>query len=63
MCGGFAPVLHIAQSLYHDGVPAGKLGLAFVWINRYNGLNDTPAKPIAVFPDLKSLAEVADEVQ
>jgi 2-haloalkanoic acid dehalogenase type II len=28
------PVLHIAQSRYHDVVPAAKLGLDTVWIDR-----------------------------
>lgn len=51
-------VLHVAQSLYHDGIPAGELGLAFVWINRYKQTNDTAAQPIAEFSDLKSLADV-----
>ena len=27
-------VLHVAQSLYHDHVPAKRLGLATVWVNR-----------------------------
>ena len=27
-------VLHIAQSVYHDAVPAKKLGIASVWVNR-----------------------------
>ena len=52
-------VLHVAQSLYHDGVPAAELGLAYVWINRYRGENDTTARPVAEYPDLKSLADAA----
>jgi 2-haloacid dehalogenase len=52
-------VLHVAQSLYHDGVPAGKLDLAYVWINRYNEVNETEVRPLAVYPDLKSLADAA----
>jgi len=31
---GPGEVLHVAQSLYHDHVPAKKLGLATVWVNR-----------------------------
>ena len=27
-------ILHVAQSLYHDHLPAKKLGLATVWIDR-----------------------------
>jgi len=51
-------VLHVAQSLYHDGIPAGELGLAFVWINRYKQTNETTVQPTAEFSDLKSLADV-----
>jgi len=50
-------VLHVAQSLYHDGGPAGQLGLAFAWINRYKQSNDTQIRPAIETPDLKSLAD------
>jgi 2-haloacid dehalogenase len=55
-------ILHVAQSIYHDIVPAQKLGLKTVWINRRQGLSGFGATPAAVatpdfeFPDLKSLA-------
>jgi 2-haloacid dehalogenase len=52
--------LHVAQSLYHDGMPASQLGLAFAWINRYGQRNHTEVVPLAEFPDLKSLADAAD---
>jgi 2-haloacid dehalogenase len=32
-----ADLLHVAQSLYHDHVPAEQMGLASVWINRRFG--------------------------
>ena len=51
-------VLHVAQSLFHDGVPARALGIPFVWINRRAETNTTTAEPLAVCPDLKSLAEL-----
>ena len=54
-------VLHVAQSLFHDGVPAGDLGIAYVWINRYNDANDTDVRPLATYPDLVSLADAAGE--
>lgn len=60
MLGNYADkesVLHVAQSLYHDGGPAGELGLAFVWINRYKEENATTVKPAGTFADLASLAE------
>ncbi|MCH9035048.1 MAG: haloacid dehalogenase type II [Planctomycetes bacterium] len=52
-------VLHVAQSLFHDGEPAQALGIAFVWINRYNEVNKTSVKPLAEFANLASLADAA----
>lgn len=58
-------VLHIAQSLYHDHVPARRLGLASVWIDRRHdraGSGATPpadASPDATFPDMASFAAAA----
>ncbi|HSD77067.1 MAG TPA: haloacid dehalogenase type II [Solirubrobacteraceae bacterium] len=58
-------ILHVAQSLYHDHVPAKRLGLASVWINRRHGREGsgaTPpadATPDAAFPDMASFAEAA----
>ena len=52
-------VLHVAQSLFHDGAPAQALGIAFVWINRYNEVNKTSVKPLAEFANLASLDDVA----
>jgi 2-haloacid dehalogenase len=58
-------VLHVAQSLYHDHVPAKRLGLATVWINRPSrraGVGVAPpasARPDLEFPDLRGLVEAA----
>jgi 2-haloacid dehalogenase len=58
-------VLHVAQSLFHDHVPAKALGMATVWIDRRGaraGTGATPpatARPDATFPDMASFAEVA----
>lgn len=58
-------ILHVAQSLFHDHVPAKQLGLESVWINRRmgkEGLGATPAaeaKPNLEVPDMKTLAEMA----
>ena len=46
-------ILHVAQSLFHDHVPARRLGLATAWINRRHtrgGFGATP--PAAATPDL-----------
>ncbi len=48
-------ILHVAQSLFHDHVPARSLGLTSVWINRRHdrsGGGATP--PAAVSPDLET---------
>ena len=40
-------ILHVAQSLYHDHVPARALGLASVWIDRRSGQSGSGATPAA----------------
>jgi len=46
-------VLHVAQSLFHDHVPAKELGLSTVWVNRRHGRTGSGATPPAVAaPDL-----------
>jgi 2-haloalkanoic acid dehalogenase type II len=64
---GAAPqqVLHVAQSLYHDHVPAKALGLSTVWVRRpsHRGEFGATRDPgVAVQPDMTvhSLAEFAD---
>jgi len=57
-------ILHISQSLYHDIVPAQKLGLQNVWVNRQNirknfGANPyAQAQPDIEVPDLQALASL-----
>jgi 2-haloacid dehalogenase len=58
-------ILHVAQSLFHDHVPAKSLGLATAWIDRRRdrpGFGATPpaeATPDLVAPDMTSFAEIA----
>jgi 2-haloacid dehalogenase len=55
-------VLHVAQSIYHDVVPAQSLGLATVWVNRPSVRPGVGAvKSAEAIPDLtvSSLAELA----
>jgi 2-haloacid dehalogenase len=55
-------IVHVAQSLYHDHVPAKELGLTTVWINRRVGRQGAGATPAAsatpdfTFPDMASFA-------
>jgi 2-haloacid dehalogenase len=60
-------LLHVAQSLFHDHVPAQAAGLPTVWINRRHaqpGWGATPDPGVGVTPDLEfpSLAAFADAV-
>lgn len=63
---GIAPdkLLHVAQSVYHDIVPAKTLGLAAVWVNRRQGKEGfgatVPASgnPDLEVPDLKTLVSI-----
>jgi 2-haloacid dehalogenase len=58
-------VLHVAQSLFHDHVPAKELGLTTVWVDRRHdreGFGATPeavAEPDLIVPDMVTLAAVA----
>src|SRR3954471_14769008 len=58
-------ILHVAQSLFHDHVPARALGMTTVWIDRRQGRSGggaTPpaeAQPDLTLPDLKSFADLA----
>ena len=52
--------MHVAQSVFHDVVPAQELGLPTVWINRLGERAD--AKPTRELPDLELLPDVLDEL-
>lgn len=58
-------ILHVAQSLFHDHVPAKALGMTTVWIDRRHdrpGSGATPpanATPDATFPSLAMFADAA----
>jgi putative hydrolase of the HAD superfamily len=59
-------VLHTAESLFHDHVPAKRFGLVTAWINRRSGKGsfgatrapDQSVKPDWKFPTLAALAEL-----
>jgi 2-haloacid dehalogenase len=58
-------ILHVAQSLFHDHVPAKQLGMTSVWIDRRHdraGFGATPpadATPDARFPSMQAFADAA----
>jgi 2-haloacid dehalogenase len=58
-------LVHVAQSLFHDHVPAQAMGLKTVWVNRRHdrpGFGATPpasARPNLTVPDMASLASSA----
>ncbi|MGZ8502661.1 MAG: haloacid dehalogenase type II [Candidatus Limnocylindrales bacterium] len=58
-------ILHVAQSLYHDHVPARALGMSTVWIDRRHdkpGFGATPpadAEPDVSAPSMAAFADVA----
>jgi 2-haloacid dehalogenase len=58
-------ILHVAQSLFHDHVPAKRLGMSSVWIDRRHGRPGSGATPPATavpdltFPDMASFADAA----
>ncbi len=70
---GLAPgdILHTAQSLFHDHVPAGAFGLARAWIDRqglskggdWGATAEVPERPQVdfLFPTMAALAEVAGQ--
>ena len=60
-----AEILHVAQSLFHDHVPAKGLGMTTIWINRRAGKRgwgatrppESAVTPDAEFPSLGAMAE------
>jgi 2-haloacid dehalogenase len=58
-------ILHVAQSLFHDHVPARRFGLATAWIDRRHdrpGFGATPpatATPDLTAPDMATFADLA----
>jgi 2-haloacid dehalogenase len=65
---GEGRLLHVAQSLFHDHVPAQQAGLPTAWINRRKdrpGWGATPAPPAPVIPDWEfpSMAALAAAVK
>jgi 2-haloacid dehalogenase len=52
--------VHVAQSHFHDIVPANELGIPSIWVNRLGERGEPP--PTRELPDLTELADVLDEL-
>jgi len=58
--------LHVAQSVYHDVIPARSLGMTSVWVNRPSprpgsgAAKSASAQPDLEVPNLKTLAELTE---
>jgi 2-haloacid dehalogenase/putative hydrolase of the HAD superfamily len=48
--------LHVAQSLYHDVVPAHACGIPVLWVDRGGEATADETRPMAVVPDLAAAA-------
>ena len=59
-------ILHIAQSIYHDIIPAKKIGLSTVWVNRRKDKTGSGAtlpargKPDLEVSDLETLVSIME---
>jgi 2-haloacid dehalogenase len=53
--------VHVAQSWFHDVVPANRLGIPAIWINRLSE-DDDPSIASAVLPDLRELPAAVSRV-
>lgn len=53
--------VHVAQGYFHDMVPAHRLGIPRVWVNRL-GQGDDPTIADAVLPDLNGLTAAVEGV-
>jgi 2-haloacid dehalogenase len=54
--------VHVAQSVFHDIVPATELGLRTIWINRLDEPQPESPKPTKTLPDVSALADALDEL-
>lgn len=60
-------ILHVAQSIFHDIIPAKAIGLTTVWVNRRQNragsgaTKKAMAQPDLEVPDLRSLVELMED--
>ena len=53
-------VMHVANSIYHDIIPASELGIRTVWVNRYGEQPPTIAEPSFTITNLSELVGVLE---
>jgi len=54
-------ILHVAQSVYHDIIPAQEIGIESAWVNRYNEAIGVVAAPLFVSDSLAHLQELIEK--
>ncbi|MDV3243810.1 MAG: haloacid dehalogenase type II [Nitrososphaerales archaeon] len=53
-------ILHVAQSIFHDIIPTGKLGIESAWVNRYGERLPSNVEPLFVCDSLSHLVGLMD---
>jgi 2-haloalkanoic acid dehalogenase type II len=56
-------ILHVAQSVYHDIVPTGKLGISSAWVNRYAQPLPDGSGPLYICDSLASLVPLLGQTK
>ena len=53
-------ILHVAQSIYHDIIPAQGLGITSAWVNRYEEPLPRSARPVYIVDSVQNLVTLLD---
>ena len=53
-------VLHVAQSIYHDIIPAGRIGVPSAWVNRYGEPLPARVRPTYICDSLEHLIQLLE---
>ena len=56
-------LVHVANSVYHDIIPANELGIRTVWVNRYGEKSPTTTKPDFTIANLSELVGVLERIK
>ena len=55
-------LVHVANSVYHDILPANEIGIRTVWVNRYGEKSPTVTKPSFTITSLSELVGVLERI-